>query len=200
MAALAVIRRRPCHALSGWQRVRKDGRSLLILLAVMVGTAQAAERVPVPDRPAFRFGLAVQDPTSPEQGAALRAEILLPKPDALTKALPDVLVPAPLAGLSAFLGHGTSFLYAGALWTVPIAGPFFVEGSLSVAANNGVSEPGQGRAALGCRGGFREEAGLGWRIDADWSAILMVEHYSNAHLCNHNRGLTNFGVLIGRSF
>ena len=153
------------------------------------------------DGPTVRFGVSAQDFTSPEPGVNVRGEVIFPQPAFLKdKSLPALLMPAPLAGLSANLGHGTSFLYAGALWTFPVAGPLFVEASVSVAGNNGFSEPRQGRAALGCRAGFREEAGLGWHIDEAWSAILTIEHYSNANLCNHNRGLTNVGLMIGRSF
>lgn len=150
--------------------------------------------------PTMRFGVGYQDYTSPEKGVNLRGELVLPKPEALKAALPDLAVPAPLVGLSAQLGHGTSFLYAGALWTLPLTQSLFLEASLAVAANNGVSEPGQGRAALGCHAGFREEAGIGWRVDPAWSVIAMVEHYSNANLCNHNRGMTNFSVMLGRTF
>lgn len=163
----------------------------------MLLTATAAS---AGDGPTVRFGLSYQDMTSPESGTALRGELVLPKPDLLRGSVPEWLRPAPLAGISAHLGHGTSFLYAGALWTVPLSASLFIEGSLSVAANNGMSEPRQGWAALGCHGGFREEAGIGWRFDEAWSAILMIEHYSNANLCNHNRGLTNVGLMIGRSF
>lgn len=147
----------------------------------------------------LRLGASWQDFTSPEHGLNLRAELILPKP-AWQTSWSAMLTPAPFAGLSGHIGHGTSFLYAGALWTVPLTSSLFIEGSLAVAANNGFSEPGQGRAALGCRGGFREEAGVGWRLDEAWSVVAMVEHYSNANLCNHNRGLTNIGVLIGRTF
>ncbi len=165
-----------------------------ILLVWGLSTAWAGEGETV------RFGVSWQDYTSPEAGVNLRGELILPKPAFLTASLPDALAPAPFAGLSAHIGQGTSFLYAGALWTIPLTDRLFVEASLAVAANNGRSEPRQGSAAMGCHGGFREEAGLGWRIDPAWSAIVMVEHYSNANLCNHNRGLTNLGLMVGRTF
>lgn len=170
---------------------------MLAIIAALAASSPALAQ----EGPTIRFGVSAQDFTSPEPGANLRGEVIFAKPAFLNDpALPALWMPAPLAGLSANLGHGTSFLYAGALWTFPVAGPLFVEASISVAGNNGVSEPGQGRAALGCRAGFREEAGIGWRFDQAWSAILTVEHYSNANLCNHNRGLTNLGLMIGRSF
>ena len=165
-----------------------------ILLLISLTVARAGEGDTV------RFGLSWQDYQSPEAGVNVRGELILPKPDLLKTYLPEGLAPAPFAGLSAHIGHGTSFLYAGALWTLPLTDRLFVEASLAVAANNGRSEPRQGSAALGCHGGFREEAGLGWRFDAAWSAVVMVEHYSNANLCNHNRGLTNLGLMIGRTF
>lgn len=168
--------------------------ALLLLLIANALPAHAAEGE------TLRFGVSWQDYTSPEAGVNLRGELILPKPALFTALMPDALAPAPFAGLSAHVGHGTSFFYAGALWTLPLTDHLFVEASLALAANNGRSEPRQGSAAIGCHGGFREEAGLGWRFDAAWSAVLMVEHYSNAHLCNHNRGLTNFGLMIGRTF
>lgn len=168
--------------------------TFLILLLMSLSPAWAG------DGETVRFGLSWQDVQSPEAGLNLHGELVLPKPNLFTAHLPEGLAPAPFAGLSAHLGHGTSFLYAGALWTVPLTDRLFIEASLAVAANNGRSEPRQGAAAMGCRGGFREEAGLGWRFDDAWSALVMVEHYSNANLCNHNRGLTNLGVMIGRTF
>lgn len=178
-----------------------DGRAgmktIICALAFLVAAGQMAL---AEDRGTIRFGLSAQDWTSPEPGPALRGELILPKPDILKSSLPAWAVPAPLAGVSAKLGHGTSFLYAGALWTVPIGTSLFAEASVSIAANNGLSEPHQGSAALGCRAGFREELGLGWRFDEAWSVVAMVEHFSNANLCNHNRGLTNVGLVLGRSF
>ena len=171
-------------------------RPVLLFLLVLAGLnpAWAGEGETV------RFGLTWQDYQSPEAGLNLHGELIFPKPTLFSAYLPDRLTPAPFAGLSAHLGHGTSFLYAGALWTLPLNERLFLEASLALAANNGRSEPRQGSAAMGCRGGFREEAGLGWRMDADWSALVMVEHFSNAHMCNHNRGLTNLGVMLGRTF
>lgn len=203
--ACRVLRRTPCRA-------TRAAKLPILLLGLMtwagltwVGlTFPAGAQEPAPrsgqhDRGTIRFGASWQDYTSPEHGLNLRAELILPKPD-WQAALPALLIPAPIAGLSGHIGHGTSFLYAGALWTLPLTSALFIEGSLAVAANNGFSEPGQGRAALGCRGGVREEAGIGWRFDAAWSIVATVEHYSNAHLCNHNRGLTNLGVMLGRTF
>lgn len=168
--------------------------TFVILLLASLTPAWAGEGETV------RFGLSWQDFKSTESGPNLRGELILPKPAFFTAAMPDLLAPAPVIGLSAHLGRGTSFLYAGALWTVPLTDRLFIEGSLAVAANNGSSAPRPGVAALGCHGGFREEAGLGWRFDEAWSAVVMVEHYSNANLCDRNRGLTNMGLLIGRTF
>ena len=33
-----------------------------------------------------------------------------------------------------------------------------------------------------------------------WSLMATIEHYSNAGLCEHNRGMTNFGVRLGYRF
>lgn len=175
---------------------RRTVLAIVLCLAVLFGHILTAH---AEDRTTLRFGASWQDFSSPENGLNLRAELILPKPDWQT-AWTAVLMPAPLAGLSGHIGHGTSFLYAGALWTVPLTTSLFIEASLAVAANNGFSEPRQGRAALGCRGGFREELGVGWRFDEAWSLIAMIEHYSNAHMCNHNRGLTNLGFMLGRTF
>lgn len=152
------------------------------------------------DGPTIRFGASWQDFRSPETGLNLRGELILPKPAALKDAFAEVFVPAPLIGLSAHLGRGTSFLYASALWTVPLSERLFLEFSVGGAVGNTVSGPEPGRAAMGCHGSFREEAGLGWKLDPSWSVVATVEHYSNAGLCNANRGLTNVGLLLGRSF
>ena len=119
--------------------------ALLLLLIANALPAHAAEGE------TLRFGVSWQDYTSPEAGVNLRGELILPKPALFTTHMPDALAPALFAGLSAHVGHGTSFLYAGALWTVPLTDRLFVEASLAVAANNGRSEPRQGSAAIGCQ-------------------------------------------------
>ena len=47
---------------------------------------------------------------------------------------------------------------------------------------------------------LRGAASLGYRLTPTWSVMATVEHYSNAGLCAHNRGLTSFGLRMGYTF
>lgn len=56
------------------------------------------------------------------------------------------------------------------------------------------------RAAMGCHFGFHESFSIGYELTAHWSVMATAEHYSNAHLCLQNHGVSNFGARIGYSF
>jgi hypothetical protein len=78
----------------------------------------------------------------------------------------------------------------------------FTEATLGGAVHDGStgSAPAPGHNALGCNPLFRESASLGYRINATWSVMAIIEHMSNAGLCAQNRGLTNAGIRLGYAF
>ncbi|HUO55316.1 MAG TPA: acyloxyacyl hydrolase [Rhodoblastus sp.] len=151
----------------------------------------------------LRLGAYAHDPMSPEKGSAdINAELLLAKLNLFPGQVWDVLIPrAQLGGTFNFSGK-TSFVYAGAAWTFDVYKNFFVEGSLGEALNNG--DVGRNvpsdRNPVGCNWSFHETGSLGYRLNADWSVLATIEHYSNAGLCVRNRGVTNYGLRIGHSF
>jgi hypothetical protein len=53
---------------------------------------------------------------------------------------------------------------------------------------------------LGCRVLFRESLSVGVRFMKHHSLSVMVDHISNAGLCDHNDGLDTLGVRYGYRF
>lgn len=179
-----------------------------LLLAAAFAPAAEAGDAPVRPEPLggvlseLRLGLFAHDPWSPEGGSAdLKGQILLAKPLTLRPDL-DFLAPRPLLGGAINTNGKTSHIHAGLAWGLDLTPKLFIEGSLGGALHNGrVSRaPRPNQNALGCRAHFREAATIGYRLTPTWSVMASVEHLSNAGLCRANRGLTNFGVMIGYRF
>jgi lipid A 3-O-deacylase len=96
----------------------------------------------------------------------------------------------------------TSFAFADAGVRLRLDERLFVEAAFGLAYNDG--EHGRrappGRATLGCAWAFREAAAVGYAVRPDLSVILGLEHISNAHVCDRNRGLTLIGLKVGYRF
>ncbi len=181
-----------------------------ILLVLLSGSAFAADKGGFGSRPVasgsfiseVRLGAQAHDPWSPEKGSVdLTGTVLFPKPFRLEGGW-DILVPRPHIGGALNFSGDTSHAHVGLTWTFDITQRLFVEASFGGAIHNG--ETGRavpaGKSALGCSPLFRESAGIGFRIDQNWSVIAQVEHLSNAGLCRQNRGLTNVGAQLGYRF
>jgi hypothetical protein len=165
-----------------------------------------APELPAPAATAFvseiRLGVFAHDPWSPEKGSAdINGEILSIKPfpgdSGWALAIPRVHL-----GATVNTTGKTSTLYGGFTWSLDLTSKVFVEGSLGGALNNGstgVYVP-VDRNALGCNWSFRESASIGFRLTEQVSLMGTVEHYSNAGICDRNRGLTNVGIRLGYSF
>jgi lipid A 3-O-deacylase len=172
-----------------------------------VATAASRGRPASGSSPSFvsevRLGVLAHDPDSPEAGSAdLNAEILFAKPIAVADPLWNSFVPRPHLGTTLGFDGRTSFAYAGLTWSVDIWRGTFVEASFGGAVNNGATGTlvPEDRNAMGCNISFRESGSLGYRLTESLSLMATIEHYSNAGLCEHNRGLTNFGVRLGYRF
>ncbi|WP_247653799.1 acyloxyacyl hydrolase [Labrenzia sp. PHM005] len=97
-------------------------------------------------------------------------------------------------------GH-TSFVYGGYSLTLDLTDRIFVEGSFGGMVHNGVHvSADRSRLSLGCNVMFRESASVGFRINDQINVSAMVEHGSNAGLCEANNGITNAGVRVGYTF
>lgn len=178
-------------------------------LVLLSGIAQAADAPAFGTRPVpagifseLRLGAQAHDPWSPEKGSVdLTATVLFVKPFQLDSRW-DWVVPRPHIGGAVNLNSDTSHVNFGLTWTYDITSRFFVEASFGGAFHNGKTGRAvpADRSALGCSPLFRESAGIGFRIDQNWSIIAQVEHLSNAGLCKQNRGLTNVGAQLGYRF
>lgn len=194
-------------------RLAESARYCLVaaLAAMAVVPARAADDPPS-SRPASspprfvsetRLGIVAHDPDSPESGGAdLNAEILFAQPFAADDPAWNAFIPRPHLGTTLSFNGKTSFAYAGLTWTVDVWRGLFAEASFGGAVNNG--ETGSNvpidRSPLGCNVSFRESGSLGYRFTENWSLMATIEHYSNAGLCDDNRGMTNFGVRLGYRF
>lgn len=177
------------------------------------GTADAADLAPAPvtvamHQPALgflseaRIGVFAHDPWSPESGSVdINAELLTVKPFVFGNGW-DWAVPRFHVGASINTQGRTSNAYAGLTWSYDVTRALFVEASFGGAVNNG--ETGLiipvDRNAVGCHASFRESASLGYHLTEQVSVLGTVEHFSNAGLCDRNRGVTNVGVRLGYSF
>jgi hypothetical protein len=153
----------------------------------------------------LRMGGSAQDPWSPERNTFnVNGEILFARPGLTADRFWSTFVPRPTAGFSINTGGKTSYGYAGATWTVDVTDRVFVDAFFGGAVHNGATGPkafiALGRNALGCSPLFREAAGIGYRLTANWSVMATIEHMSNAGFCVENRGLTNVGAKIGYTF
>ena len=151
----------------------------------------------------IRLGIFAHDPDSPESGSAdLNAELLFAKPITVADPFWNQFIPRAHIGTTLNFEGNTSFAYAGLTWTADIWRGLFVEFSFGGAVNNGEGglHPPADRSAVGCNASFRESGSLGYRLSENWSMMASIEHYSNAGLCDQNRGVTNYGLRLGYRF
>jgi len=93
-----------------------------------------------------------------------------------------------------------SQLLAGATWTVDLTDALFVEVGLGGALTNAALDGNGPGPKVGCPLLFHESIAAGVRIDENWSVLAIVEHSSNAGLCDKNAGLTYAGIGLGYRF
>lgn len=154
-----------------------------------------------------RGGVLIQGlgPFSPnkEDGVAINGEVVF-KPIADFRSLGTL---RPNLGLSVATGEfATNSLYAGLLWQVELSSRLFFDAGLGLAVHDGETrfDPADPlineRNYLGCRALLRLSADLGYRLTDRLSAMIHVDHVSNAGLCSENEGLDNTGFRLGYSF
>lgn len=196
-------------------------RRALAVLSILFVSASGAVAADLPARtapvapvyvapPAFtllseiRLGASAQEiGDGPESGSvAVVGELLTSKLFRTGNAFTDFFIPQLHVGASINTAGDTSFGYAGFTWALDITPQFWIEATFGGAIHNG--ETGRivpaDRNALGCSPLFRESFGVGYRITTNWSVMAVIEHMSNAGLCEENRGLTNLGARIGYRF
>jgi lipid A 3-O-deacylase len=160
-----------------------------------------------------RFGVFAHGVGSVEEGTVdLNGSIVTPR------ILPGVtgawsfLVPRVHFGGAANLSDRTSFVYTGAVWTIPVWDRVFAEAYVGPAVHNGSLGPTSTLAGLGCPVLFHAGASLGYRFTERWSVMGTFEHLSNGKTLfgvncgtnlaatGSNQGLNNYGVRVGYGF
>ena len=167
------------------------------------GDVKAPEPRSDPSSYELRLGAYAHDPLSPEAGAAdLNGEVLFAKLNIFPAQTWDMLIPRAHFGGTINFDGKTSNLYTGLTWTFDVYKNVFIEGSFGEAVNDGKTGrivP-RGHNPVGCNWSLHETASVGYRLDEEWSVMSTIEHFSNAGICVENRGLTNYGLRIGRRF
>jgi lipid A 3-O-deacylase len=115
------------------------------------------------------------------------------------------LVPRPHIGGIANLDNRSSYVYGGALWTVPLVYGFFWEAFFGGAAHNGSLNGTFDHVALGCQPLFHVGGSLGYTVTQNLHVMFTIDHVSNGNEvfgtdCNRNQGLNNYGLRLGYSF
>ena len=132
-----------------------------------------------------------------DSGIDANIEFLFASPEFLT----PVWSPRPHLGATGNFGGETSQAYLGLTWDIDLFSGIFIEFSFGAAAHNGDLDTGNPyRKNLGCRWLFRESGSLGYRISEHHNITLMLDHLSNAYLCDRNDGIDTLGLRWGYRF
>ena len=104
-------------------------------------------------------------------------------------------------GANVNTGNGTSSIYSGLVWNYDFTQAFFIEGGFGAALHDGETDVKTAtQVNLGCRVLFHENVSLGYRVSANSTVMVTMDHMSNAGLCNSNPGMTDVGVRYGYTF
>ena len=133
-----------------------------------------------------------------EDGIDINAEILFGRPfwRHHNRWIDGFFRPRPHIGASINTDDNTNQFYFGATWDIWLTNWLFIEASFGGAYHDGPLNV-QGKASYGCELNFRESASVGVALNEQWRLLFMIDHMSNANLCDRNRGLTNAGVRLG---
>lgn len=149
-----------------------------------------------------RIGLNAHNPTGVESGVDLKGEALsspIFKTDETSRY--RWFIPRLNLGGSLNTEDGTSYVYSGLVWTIPLTERLFVEGQFGFAAHNGKFANRNYDNLGDCNWSFREGASVGVKLDEHWAVLAGIEHLSQAGLCSGgNAGLTNYGVKLSYAF
>lgn len=151
-----------------------------------------------------RLGLGATNPGGRESGLLnFNGEVVTPRVLTLNDRIASAFVPRFHIG-SSLNFNGTRYAYAGATWTVDITKTVFLEGSLGAAINDGKTGAviPENRLNVGCNGGTREAAALGFKLNDRWSLMATLEHFSTVGCSDSDkpRGPANFGARLGYTF
>ena len=91
---------------------------------------------------------------------------------------------------------GVNQAYSGLTWDYHLTDALFLETSFGAAIHDGETD-GNNHDSYGCMVQFRESLSVGIHLTRRMSVMAIVDHMSNAGLCDENQGLTNAGVRLG---
>ena len=154
-----------------------------------------------PERWELRGGVFAHALASPESGSLdANVELVAPRffviPWLPTEATPRFHV----GGMFNTAGK-TSYVYAGALWTVDFTKHWFAEGFFGGLVHNGnLDDNADDMNGLGCRWAFHSGGSIGYRINDRWSVMGTFDHLSNGQICTNNKGINDYGLRAAYSF
>jgi lipid A 3-O-deacylase len=131
---------------------------------------------------------------------ALGGEIVLPRLIAPPSWLHEFFIPRIHVGGVADLNGGTSYGFAGLLFTLNITNRIFAEPFVGIAVSDGVAAGDLKHNAIGCTTLIHSGGNIGYRFDEHWSVMATLDHISNGNICSRNVGVNNYGGKIGYSF
>jgi lipid A 3-O-deacylase len=141
---------------------------------------------------------------TPEKGVGVNGEVLFVSPWSQPEnPIVDFLLrPRPMLGATVNTDGGTSLVYLGAAWSLPLFNILFIEGTFAGAYHDGplTSTFPNYRSAYGCRLNFHESASAGVELGGNWRIMATIDHMSNGGLCEPNAGLTSYGARLGYKF
>jgi hypothetical protein len=131
---------------------------------------------------------------------ALSGEIVAPRLITPPAWLPEFFVPRIHVGGVYDLGGGTSYGYAGLLFTYNLTSRIFLEPFVGVAVTDGKAFGDGNHNPIGCTTLIHSGGNIGYRFDANWSVMATLDHISNGGLCSRNVGVNNYGAKVGYAF
>ncbi len=134
-----------------------------------------------------------------EVGNDVNIEFLFASPQFLK----IIWAPRPHIGVSINTEGNTSQLYFGLSYEFEFWRSWFAGFSLGGVIHDGDKAygiRGGDSKELGCRAMFRESLEFGYRFRGHHSLSAMIDHISNADICDKNEGLDNVGIRYGYRF
>ncbi|MCH7936805.1 MAG: acyloxyacyl hydrolase [Proteobacteria bacterium] len=151
----------------------------------------------------IKIGALAQDQgpfsSNKEDGITAHVELRFASPDILKY----IGAPTPHIGADINTSGNTNSVWLGVVWEWEVWKRFFVGWSMGGAYHDGETDKNSApldRKELGCNPLFRLGINVGWRFDKHHSIDLLMDHISNAKICDTNEGLENVGVRYGYRF
>lgn len=178
------------------------GAAVAIVLLATGAMAEDAGSPPFIDEIRFGASASIQVDDIYEPGAFPWVTLYFDplERDSATNLGEQLLRPRLNVGAMVSTSGEASQLLAGATWTFDLNDSLFVEVGLGGALTNASLDGAGPGPQVGCSLLFHESIAAGYRIDQNWSVVAIVEHSSNAGLCDMNDGLSYAGLGLGYRF